>query len=65
MINLSDAPAQARVRLPWDDLAGRPWSLADRLDGRRFERDGDAMVTEGLYVALRPWESHFLAFARQ
>ena len=27
VVNLSDAPAQARVRLPWDDLAGRGWEL--------------------------------------
>ena len=36
-------PAQARVRLPWDDLAGRRWELTDRLDGERFERDGDEL----------------------
>ena len=34
VVNLSDAPAQARVRLPWDDVAGRTWQLTDRLDGR-------------------------------
>jgi hypothetical protein len=62
VINLSDAPAQARVRLPWHDVAGRGWALTDRLDGQRFERDGDDVAAEGLYVALGPWESHFLAF---
>ena len=34
VVNLSDAPAQARVRLPWDDLAGRTWQLTRPLDGR-------------------------------
>jgi Alpha amylase, catalytic domain len=62
VVNLSDAPAQARVRLPWQDLRSRGWELTDRLDGRRFERDGDAIADEGLYVGLDPWASHFLSF---
>jgi hypothetical protein len=61
VVNLSDSPAQAHVQLPWDDMAGRSWRLDDRLDGRRFERDGDDIVGEGLYVALDPWAAHFLA----
>jgi hypothetical protein len=60
VVNLSDAPAQARVRLPWTGLAGRTWELTDRLDGRRFERDGDALADAGLYVELGPWSFHFL-----
>jgi hypothetical protein len=63
VVNLSDAPAQARVRVPWEDLRGRAWELADRLDGRRFTRDGDDLAGDGLYVALDPWAFHFLAFA--
>ncbi len=62
VVNLSDAPAQARVRLSWDDLAGRAWELSDRLGGQRFERAGDELSAEGLYVALDPWGSHFLRF---
>ena len=61
---MTGEPAQARVELPWPDLAGRTWALADRLDGRRFERSGDALAAEGLYVGLDPWGSHFLAFAQ-
>jgi alpha amylase-like protein len=63
VVNLSDAPAQARVRVPWDDLATRSWTLTDRLDEQRFTRDGAAMAREGLYVGLDGWEAHFLAFA--
>ena len=64
VVNLADAPAQAQVSLPWDDLAGPAWELTDRLDGRRFEREGDGLARDGLYVALDPWASHFLAFER-
>ena len=62
VINLSDAPAQAVVRLPWADLQGRRWELTDRLDGQRFERDGDALAADGLYVGFDAWGRYFLAF---
>jgi len=62
-VNLSDAPAQAMVHLPWDDLGGRSWELTDRIDRRRFERLGDQMAAEGLYVGLDPWAFHLLALA--
>jgi hypothetical protein len=62
VVNLSDAPAQARVRLPWDDVARRTWQLTDRLDGGRFDRAGDEIAAEGLYVALDAWASNFVAF---
>jgi hypothetical protein len=62
VVNLSDAAAQARVRLPWGDLGGRGWTLVDRLDERSFDRDGGELEADGLYVELEPWESYFLAF---
>ena len=62
VVNLSSSAAQARVRLPWDDLGARAWELSDRLSGQTFERDGDELSGQGLYVALDPWASHFLEF---
>jgi hypothetical protein len=62
VVNLSDAPAYARVHLPWDDIGGTAWELTDRLDGRAFERDGDDMAADGMFVELNPWRFHFLAF---
>jgi hypothetical protein len=63
VVNLSDAPAQARVHLPWDGLAGRAWTLTDRLSGATYDRAGDELAAEGLYVELAAWEAYFLAFA--
>jgi hypothetical protein len=63
VVNLSDGAAQARVRVPWDDLRGRALDLTDLLDGRRFERSGDAIAEDGLYVELPAWGSHVLAFS--
>jgi hypothetical protein len=62
VVNLAGEAAQARVHLPWDDLGGRTWALRDRLSGVEFERGGDELAGEGLYVALDGWAFHFLAF---
>jgi hypothetical protein len=62
VVNLADAPAQGRVSLPWADLAGRSWTLRDRLDGRSYQRGGDELAADGLYVAVEPWASSFLCF---
>jgi hypothetical protein len=62
VVNLGDAPAQANLHLPWENLAGRDWALTDHLSGERFERSGNALAGEGLYVALDGWGLHFLAF---
>lgn len=60
VVNLSDAPAQGRVRLPWDDLAGGAHRLRDAFSGAVYERDGDEMRGPGLYVDLPAWGFHFL-----
>jgi hypothetical protein len=62
VVNLSDGPAQARVHPRDDDLRGRIWTLADRLSGQTFERSGDELSSEGLYVGLEPWGTYFFGF---
>jgi hypothetical protein len=61
VVNLSAAPAQGRVRLPWPDLAGRSWRLADILDDEAFERDGTELASLGLYVDMRPGQYYLFA----
>jgi hypothetical protein len=55
--------AQARVRLPWSDLAGRTGHLRDALNGGAFHRDGDEFQDEGLSVGMKLWESCLLSLA--
>jgi hypothetical protein len=61
VVNLSPADAEGRVRLPWRDLAGRTWSLADQLSEERLACSGDELAREGLHVTLDGWGSRFLA----
>jgi hypothetical protein len=65
VVNLSECPLQARVRVPWADAAGGEWRLVDALSDATFERDGDEMLSAGLYVELRPWNYHFFQCFRK
>jgi glycosidase len=64
VVNLSESTVQARVRLGWDDMATRQWQLSDLLSGVSYERAGNEMASEGLYVDLGPWAYHFLRLNR-
>ena len=61
VINFSAGPAQALVRVPWDDLRERNWWLDDRLSGETIERSGFDMRDCGMYVDLGPWAFHFFS----
>ncbi len=61
VVNLSDSPSQARIRLPWDDLGGKSWQLTDELSGATYApRDGDEMRDPGLFVDLGAWGYNIL-----
>ncbi len=63
VVNLAGSDAQAQVRIPWNDLADSTWQMRDTLSDNAFEREGDQLQEEGLYVGLAPWESYFLAIS--
>ena len=59
-INLGDQPAQARIHMEWSDLSGAAWQLEDKFSGATYDRCGDELLSQGLYVELPPWGFHFL-----
>ena len=61
VVNFSESTAQARVHIPWDELRGKMWRLIDVLSGETYDRKGDDMRDNGLYVDLGPWRCHFLS----
>jgi hypothetical protein len=65
VVNLGDRRSEARVRVPWDDIAARQWSLEDPLAHTQFERSGDEACGAGLYVDLPAWGSHFFKVSPQ
>jgi alpha amylase-like protein len=64
VVNLSDSPVQARVQVRWAGAGGRNWRLNDVLSGVAFEREGNEMLSPGLYVELGPWNYHFFQCLR-
>jgi glycosidase len=62
VVNLSEMPSQGRIRIPSTALSGRTWRLTDRLSGMIFERDGNELEQDGLYVDLPAWGFHVLKF---
>ena len=63
-VNLSDAIADGRIRLPWSDLRGRTFTFEDALRGERYARSGDELDATGLYVRLPPRGAHVLTLGQ-
>jgi glycosidase len=55
VVNYGDTQAQCYVRLDIPELAGRSFELVDLLGGPSYERDGDGLAGNGLYLDLPPW----------
>lgn len=64
VVNLSESPAQARVKLSWEDLRGSTWRLADPMSAADYERSGTEIFSSGLYVDLSPWACHLFRCSR-
>ena len=60
VVNLSEKTVQGLVHPGWSDLAGRTVDFVDLLSGARYERPGDALASNGLYVELTAWNYHVL-----
>jgi len=59
VINLSDNPVQAQVQVPWSEIQGETWHRGGCTVGCKLRRNGDEMLSPGLYVELGPWNCNF------
>lgn len=57
-VNYSGHASQCYVPLPWGDLGGGTWRLADRLGPAVYDRSGDDLAARGLYLDLPAWGYH-------
>jgi glycosidase len=57
-VNYGPTAGQCYIRLPWTDLGGRQWLLCDQLSPGRYERVGDDLAANGLYLDLSAWGCH-------
>jgi hypothetical protein len=65
VVHFGDGGAQARVGMPWDELRGKTWRLDDVLSDEGYERSGDEMRDDGLYVDLGPWKCNVFRVSAQ
>ena len=56
--NYAGNQGQCHVRLPFDDLIGRPVRLQDGMSSAVYDRNGDDLVLPGLYLDMPPWGYH-------
>lgn len=54
-VNYSPHPGQCYVTLDLPGIAGRRCDLTDLLGDARYEREGDGLRTNGLYLDMPPW----------
>jgi hypothetical protein len=57
-VNYADHQSQCYVRLPFADLRGRTWRLQDRIGEAIYERDGDSLHSQGLFLDLAGGNYH-------
>lgn len=66
VVNLTATKSYARLPCDhWNELKGQRWRLHDVDDGAVYERNGDEMLANGLFIELHPYESHVFRFERK
>jgi hypothetical protein len=62
-VNYSGNQSQCYVHLPWPDLADRAVRLKDLLGSASYDREGNSLISRGLYLDLPPWGRHGFAIS--
>ena len=57
-VNYAENQSQCYVRLPFADLGGKTWRLRDLLGPATYDRDGDGLETQGLFLDMKPMSYH-------
>ncbi|MFM0512963.1 alpha-amylase family glycosyl hydrolase [Paraburkholderia sp. RL17-373-BIF-A] len=57
-VNYADNQSQCYVRLPFPDMAGRTVRMKDMMGPASFDRDGNDLISRGLYLDLPLWSYH-------
>jgi hypothetical protein len=57
-VNYAGHRSQCFIGMPWSDLRGRTWRLADRMSEDDYDRSGDDLAERGLYLDVPAWGFH-------
>jgi len=64
-VNYAPNQSQCYVRLPFPDLGGRQWHLLDQMEEVAYDRDGNDLVSHGLYLDTPPWKTSVFALIQK
>jgi hypothetical protein len=56
-VNYAPNHSQCRVRLPFADLDGVQWRLQDQMNTAVYDRDGNELESQGLFLDMSPWQA--------
>jgi glycosidase len=63
-VNYAPNQSQCYVPLPFPELAGRNVQIEDLLSPATYDRDGNNLLSPGLYLDLPAWRYHVFAFSQ-
>jgi hypothetical protein len=63
-VNYASNQSQCYVRLPFPDLDGHQWRLEDLLGEATYDRGGNDLQSQGLYLDTRPWQVHAFSMTK-
>ncbi len=58
IVNYAPTGGQCYVKLPFIRLTEQRWRLHDVLNEVSYDREGDELMTRGLYLDVAPWKYH-------
>lgn len=61
-VNYAPHQSQCYVKLPFEELAGQSIRLQDLMGTAQYDRSGDSLLTQGLYLDLPAWGYHVFAW---
>jgi hypothetical protein len=64
-VNFGPVQGQCYVRLGLPEIAGRNFTLVDLLGDARYERNGDTLAGNGLFLDLPPWGYNLFDFIEE
>jgi hypothetical protein len=63
-VNYGPNQSQCYLRLPFTDLRNGYWRLKDLLGDAQYDRDGNDLQSQGLYLDVPPWQYHVFTITR-
>ncbi len=58
VVNYSQNQGQCRLRLPFGELGGEQWRLQDMMSENSYDRDGNELLSQGLWLDMPAWGYH-------